>query len=95
MTVGGLSGSTDAQTSTPPPSMAIVTLRITRPAAAPMTVPIVVSDACGPWHTVVGAGAGLGLWTGGAPEGVSAPSYGTAGASTVVGSRTVNVDPCP
>jgi uncharacterized repeat protein (TIGR01451 family) len=58
---GGPSGITGAQRYTPPAGTSIVTLRITRLAAGPLTVPLVVSDLCGPWRTFVGAGAGAAL----------------------------------
>jgi hypothetical protein len=58
---GGPNVITDAQTYTPPPGTTSVTLRITRPAPGPMTVPLVVTDGCGPWRTFVGAGAGAAL----------------------------------
>jgi uncharacterized repeat protein (TIGR01451 family) len=58
---GGPAGITGAQTYTPPPGTSSVTLRITRPSPGPMTVPLVVSDGCGPWRTFVGAGAGTAL----------------------------------
>jgi uncharacterized repeat protein (TIGR01451 family) len=58
---GGPGGITGAQTYTPPPGTSSVTLRITRPAPGPMTVPLVVTDGCGSWRTFVGAGAGTAL----------------------------------